>query len=72
MFDNNFLDPEYVESIVASTPSGMFTDRDIHGYWVAPEGVIYKDFNKDVHYIKSDQLENVNFVKYFAGVDWGV
>ncbi|USD79720.1 PBSX family phage terminase large subunit [Bacillus safensis] len=71
LFDNNFLDPEYVESIVASTPSGMFTDRDIQGYWVAPEGVIYKDFNEDVHYIKSDELENVNFVKYFAGVDWG-
>ncbi|MFP3716144.1 PBSX family phage terminase large subunit [Bacillus safensis] len=71
LYDNNFLDPEYVESIVASTPSGMFTDRDIQGYWVAPEGVIYKDFNEDVHYIKSDELENVNFVKYFAGVDWG-
>ena len=53
----NFLDPEYVESIVASTPSGMFTDRDIHGYWVAPEGVIYKDFNKDIHYISSEELE---------------
>lgn len=73
LFDNNFLDPEYVESIVASTPSGMFTDRDIHGYWVAPEGVIYKDFNKDVHYISSEELENrrVNFKKHFAGVDWG-
>ncbi len=73
LFDNNFLDPEYVESIVASTPSGMFTDRDIHGYWVAPEGVIYKDFNKDIHYISSAELENrrVNFKKYFAGVDWG-
>ncbi len=31
LFDNIFLDPEYVESIIASTPSGMFTDRDIHG-----------------------------------------
>lgn len=73
LFDNNFLDPEYVESIVASTPSGMFTDRDIHGYWVAPEGVIYKDFNKDIHYVNSEELENrrVNFKKYFAGVDWG-
>lgn len=73
LFDNNFLDPEYVESIVASTPSGMFTDRDIHGYWVAPEGVIYKDFNKDIHYISSEKLGNrrVNFKKYFAGVDWG-
>ncbi len=73
LFDNNFLDPEYVESIVASTPSGMFTDRDIYGYWVAPEGVIYKDFNKDIHYIGSEEFENrrVNFKKYFAGVDWG-
>jgi PBSX family phage terminase large subunit len=33
--DNNFLDPEYVESIIASTPSGMFTDRDIYGKPIA-------------------------------------
>ncbi|MGW6362979.1 PBSX family phage terminase large subunit [Bacillus subtilis] len=73
LFDNNFLDPEYVESIVASTPSGMFTDRDIYGYWVAPEGVIYKDFKKDKHYISSDQVKEKQgrFTKYFAGVDWG-
>lgn len=35
LYDNIFLDPEYVESIVASTPSGMFTDRDIHGKPIA-------------------------------------
>ena len=69
LFDNNKLDPEYVESIVASTPSGMFTDRDIHGRWVAAEGVIYKDFNESIHYINT--VKGVNFVKYFAGVDWG-
>lgn len=69
LFDNVFLDEEYVESIVASTPSGMFTDRDIHGQWVAAEGVVYKDFDKDKHYI--DNADGVNFVKYFAGVDWG-
>lgn len=71
LFDNVFLDPEYVESIVASTPSGMFTDRDIYGFWVAAEGVIYKDFDKNKHYIPAKELEDVNFVKYFAGVDWG-
>lgn len=71
LFDNVFLDSEYVESIVASTPSGMFTDRDIHGQWVAAEGVVYQDFKKDVHYIRSDKLKGVNFVRYFAGVDWG-
>ncbi|KNF07159.1 phage terminase, large subunit, PBSX family [Gottschalkia purinilytica] len=69
LFDNDKLDLEYVESIVASTPSGMFTDRDIYGRWVAAEGVVYKDFNQKVHYI--DSIENINFKSYFAGVDWG-
>lgn len=69
LFDNDKLDDDYVESIVAATPSGMFTDRDIYGLWVAAEGVIYPDFKKDIHYV--DSLEGTNFVKYFAGVDWG-
>lgn len=69
LFDNDKLDPDYVESIVAATPSGMFTDRDIYGMWVAAEGVIYPDFNKNVHYINS--IEGINFTKHIAGVDWG-
>ena len=69
LYDNTFLNKEYVESIEASTPSGMFFDRDILGVWVASEGVVYKDFNKDIHYIKD--LNNVDIVKYFAGVDFG-
>lgn len=71
LYDNIFLDPEYVESIVASTPSGMFTDRDINGQWVAAEGVIYKDFNQHIHYITSEEASKLNFVRYWAGVDWG-
>jgi PBSX family phage terminase large subunit len=63
LYDNTFLNKEYVESIEASTPSGMFFDRDILGVWVASEGVVYKDFNKDVHYIKD--LNNIDIVKYF-------
>ena len=69
LYDNTFLNKEYVESIEASTPSGMFYDRDILGVWVASEGVVYKDFNKDIHYIKD--LNNIDIVKYFAGVDFG-
>ena len=69
LYDNTFLNKEYIESIEASTPSGMFFDRDILGVWVASEGVVYKDFNKDIHYIKD--LNNIDIVKYFAGVDFG-
>lgn len=71
LFDNIFLDPEYVESIVAATPSGMFFDRDIEGLWVSAQGVVYKDFKKDKHYISSNELAGINFKRYFAGVDWG-
>ena len=34
--DNTILNKEYVESIEASTPSGMFYDRDILGKPIAP------------------------------------
>ena len=68
LYDNTFLNKEYVESIEASTPSGMFTDRDIKGIWVASEGVVYQDFNKDIHYVKE---ANTEFKKIFCGVDFG-
>lgn len=68
LFDNTQLNKEYVESIVASTPSGMFTDRDILGRWVSAEGVVYPDFNHNKHYVDSSKFK---YVKYFAGVDWG-
>ena len=68
LYDNTFLNKEYVESIEASTPSGMFFDRDILGIWVASEGVVYQDFNKDIHYIKE---ANTELKKIFCGVDFG-
>lgn len=69
--DNTFLSYRYRDNIKASTPSGMFYDRDIKGLWVSAEGIVYKDFRKDVHYISPSKLKDINFVKYFAGVDWG-
>jgi PBSX family phage terminase large subunit len=71
LFDNIFLDPEYVESIVAATPSGMFMDRDVHGHWVAAEGVIYKDFHKDRHYISLEEFNEKNIKRKWVGVDFG-
>lgn len=39
--DNNFLNDRYKESIKASTPSGMFYERNINGMWVSGDGVVY-------------------------------
>lgn len=69
--DNTFLSERYKANTIASTPSGMFTDRDIKGLWVSAEGVVYRDFRKDIHYITSKDLHNIKFKRYFAGVDWG-
>lgn len=71
LYDNTFLNDEYVRSIEASTPSGMFYDRDILGKWVAAEGVVYQDFNQEKHYIKESDIDKNKIVKYFCGVDWG-
>lgn len=69
--DNTFLSERYRDNIKASTPSGMFYDRNINGIWCTAEGAIYKDFNKDVHFITQASLDKVQFKKYIAGVDWG-
>ena len=71
LYDNTFLNKEYIESIEASTPSGMFFDRDILGVWVASEGVVYADFNKNENYIKEADIKDIQIKKYFAGIDFG-
>ncbi|MGL4452183.1 MAG: PBSX family phage terminase large subunit [Sarcina sp.] len=70
--DNDALDPEYVESIKAATPSGVFYDRDILGLWVNAEGVVYKDFVPTKHIISINAIpKDVCWIQFFAGVDWG-
>lgn len=69
LYDNSFLNERYIENIVNTTPTGVFTDRNIYGNWVSGDGVIYKDFNVKVHYIYD--LSKFKFVKYIVGVDWG-
>ncbi len=70
LFDNDALDPEYVDSIVKATPSGMFTERDIYGRWVSPEGVVYSDFTEDL-FVTPEKISKMEFTSYAVGVDWG-
>lgn len=67
--DNTFLSDDYRENIKASTPSGMFWDRDIKGLWVSADGVVYQDFDASKHYIQSKDLPNLS--TFYCGVDWG-
>lgn len=67
--ENTFLDPKYIANVKASTPSGVFYNRKIKSLWCMADGVIYEDFDEDIHYIKEEQLPEMK--KYWAGVDWG-
>lgn len=68
--DNTFLDKEYIQSIKLSTPSGMFTLRDIEGKWVNAQGVIYQDFDESINVV--DEIpQDENIIEYIGGIDWG-
>lgn len=67
--DNTFLDPDYVKSMKASKPSGMFYDRDILGLWVTGEGIVYQDFNAKKMVIDDSKIPEG--LHYYCGVDWG-
>lgn len=70
LYDNTFLPAEYIESIEKVTPSGMFFDRDVLGLWVNSEGIVYRDFNKDIHLVdKVPTTERI--IKYIGGIDFG-
>lgn len=67
--DNTFLSKDYVESIKAATPKGMFYDRGILGQWVTGDGIVYRDFDKDKMVISREQVPDG--LEYYVGVDWG-
>lgn len=69
IFDNTFLDKRYLQSTIETTPAGMFTERNIYGNWVSGDGMVYKDFDGEKHFI--DDIKDYNFKRYIAGVDWG-
>lgn len=69
--DNIFLDERYVKNIKDSTPKGMFYDRGIKGLWVSGNGVVYPQFNRELHQISKEAAQQISFDRYFCGVDWG-
>lgn len=67
--DNTFLPKDYVDSLKAATPSGLYYDRSILGLWVTGEGAVYKDFDERKMVIPDKRVTGIK--KYIAGVDWG-
>lgn len=68
--DNDFLEPEYVASLMREY-TGVFRERYILGLWTAAEGRVYENFSKENAVIKPEQLANVPLVLSVIGVDYG-
>ena len=71
IFDNPFLSKRYVDNLISTTPSGVFTERGIFGRWTSGEGAVYRDFSLEENVITRDQLDDIQMKRYFAGVDFG-
>lgn len=67
IFDNTFLNQRYINNLIATTPSGMFTERGIYGRWVIGEGAVYRDFEESMYV---EELPD-DITEVYAGVDWG-
>lgn len=67
--DNTFLPRDYVESLKASKPKGVFYDRDILGLWATGAGIVYSDFDKDTMVVSPGKIPQD--LTYYCGVDWG-
>lgn len=72
--DNLNLDPAYIEQVTKSF-TGVYYERMIKGLWVIAEGLVFPEFNNDLHTIQLEQLKvNITdglYKEFIGGVDWG-
>lgn len=69
--DNIFLGERYINNIKASTPEGVFYQRDILGEWVAGEGLIYNSFANNPKNFEIERADGKIFETLNVGVDFG-
>lgn len=53
--DNPFLSREFVESLERSY-TGQFAQQELHGDFVAFEGLVYQNFSRDVHVRRAEDI----------------
>lgn len=72
--DNLTLEEEYIMMIKASY-AGVFYKRNIEGLWVVADGLVYEDYNPDIHRIPHEEVLKMmvqgEFEYFIGGIDWG-
>lgn len=63
---------DIIRNIKESTPKGMFyAQMVLMACGFQEEGVVYPDFDQNVHVITPEQAKQIIFDRVFCGVDWG-
>lgn len=65
--ENPYLPKEYVETMQREY-TGVFAKQEIYGEFVGHEGLVYPEFQRDIHVIDTSKIE---FKEVIAGVDFG-
>lgn len=66
--DDNPALSEEIKERYRTTYSGVFYDRYVRGLWVAADGIIYPQFDKNRHIVKNKPRP---YSKYYISIDYG-
>lgn len=73
--DDNLSLTERIKERYRSMYAGVFFNRFILGLWVVATGIVFGEYNPEVHKISRKQLEeNIQknlYKEFIGGVDWG-
>ncbi len=70
IFDNPFLDPDFVKNLCKEYEGSVYYKRYILGEWALAEGLVYPMFNRERH-VFSGEIERVRGCRYFVTIDYG-
>lgn len=70
IFDNPFLDSEFIKNLCKEYEGSVYYKRYILGEWALAEGLVYPMFNRQKHIING-VVERKNGRRYFVSVDYG-
>lgn len=71
IFDNPFLDKDFVDNLCKEYAGTVYYDRLILGQWKNAEGIIYRQFADDPSKFIKEDAEGVNFMIVSIGIDYG-
>lgn len=70
IFDNPFLDPNFVENLCREYEGSVYYKRYILGEWALAEGLVYPMFKRDKN-IFTGEVEFDPRKRYFVSIDYG-